>query len=234
MARWRGQLHLGDGWLCYLGPLGPTDAHAHLATQIMVADTPFELTDGAGRCVRTRRAVIGPNQQHALQGTGQDAALLYLPQQRPDESSSAAVDWAREAASDLELPAGDPAQWARTTAEAVAHHGIDASGYVAAAMEQARRELPAAIVLERIAREVGIGSSALGHRFKATIGVPWRQWLLAERLQVAAQHVARGSNLTDAAHAAGFSDSAHLSRTFRRMFGIAPSDVTAVSTWHVY
>ena len=30
-----------------------------------------------------------------------------------------------------------------------------------------------------------------------------------------------GSSLTDAAHGAGFSDSSHLSRTFRRMFGVA-------------
>lgn len=33
----------------------------------------------------------------------------------------------------------------------------------------------------------------------------------------------RGSSLTEAAHVAGFADSAHLSRTFRSMFGIAPS-----------
>jgi len=32
---------------------------------------------------------------------------------------------------------------------------------------------------------------------------------------------AGGGSLTEAAHRAGFSDSAHLSRTFRRMFGIA-------------
>ena len=33
----------------------------------------------------------------------------------------------------------------------------------------------------------------------------------------------RGSSLTEAAHEAGFADSAHLSRTFRATFGIAPS-----------
>ena len=225
---------MGDGWLCYLGPLGRTDAHAHLATQIMVTRTPFVLTDEAGNSVRTRRAVIGPNQQHALHGTGQDAALLYLPQQRPDGIPAIAPHWAAAGADHIELPTGDPAQWARTMVEAVAHHGIDATGYVAGAMEQARRQLPGPIVLEKIAQDVGVGSSALGHRFTATIGVPWRQWLLAERILLATEQLAAGSTLTVAAYAAGFSDSAHLSRTFRRMFGIAPSDVTAVSTWHVH
>jgi AraC-like DNA-binding protein len=36
---------------------------------------------------------------------------------------------------------------------------------------------------------------------------------------------AAGGSLTDAAHEAGFADSAHLSRTFRRMFGVAPSSL---------
>jgi AraC-like DNA-binding protein len=33
----------------------------------------------------------------------------------------------------------------------------------------------------------------------------------------------RGANLTNAAHAAGFSDSAHLTRTWRQMFGVSPT-----------
>ena len=42
---------------------------------------------------------------------------------------------------------------------------------------------------------------------------------LAQRQAVEA--FAGGDSLTEAAHAAGFSDSAHFSRTFRRMFGLA-------------
>jgi AraC-like DNA-binding protein len=38
-----------------------------------------------------------------------------------------------------------------------------------------------------------------------------------------AEEVAGGETLTGAAAAAGFSDSAHLSRTFRRAFGLPPS-----------
>jgi AraC-like DNA-binding protein len=43
------------------------------------------------------------------------------------------------------------------------------------------------------------------------------QWL---RLIRAVDAHAGGLSLTEAAHAAGFADSAHLSRTFKRMFGM--------------
>jgi AraC-like DNA-binding protein len=40
--------------------------------------------------------------------------------------------------------------------------------------------------------------------------------------------IAAGGSLTEAAHAAGFSSSAHLSSTFRRMFGLRASDLLAL------
>jgi len=35
----------------------------------------------------------------------------------------------------------------------------------------------------------------------------------------------KGASLSEAAHAAGFADAAHLARTSRRMFGIPPSSM---------
>ena len=40
--------------------------------------------------------------------------------------------------------------------------------------------------------------------------------------------IAAGGSLTEAAHAAGFASSAHLSSTFKRMFGLTASDLLAL------
>jgi AraC-like DNA-binding protein len=56
-------------------------------------------------------------------------------------------------------------------------------------------------------------------------GVGFRPYLLWLRIECALAAYVGGSSLTDSAHIGGFSDSAHFSRTFRKMFGIAPMSV---------
>jgi AraC-like DNA-binding protein len=73
-----------------------------------------------------------------------------------------------------------------------------------------------------LAALVHLSPSRFSHWFVDQAGLPlrsYRKWL---RLVLALHHVAQSSNLTAAAHAAGFADSAHLSRTFRQMFGMNP------------
>ncbi|MGO4573875.1 helix-turn-helix domain-containing protein [Microvirga sp. 2TAF3] len=65
-----------------------------------------------------------------------------------------------------------------------------------------------------------LSDSRFSHLFAAQVGLPFRTYLLWRRLMLAVDRTAAGSSLTAAAHEAGFADSAHLSRTFRRMFGI--------------
>jgi transcriptional regulator GlxA family with amidase domain len=61
--------------------------------------------------------------------------------------------------------------------------------------------------------------------FSQQIGMSCRQYVLWMRLFAAIDASARGASLTEAAFAAGFADAAHLTRTFRRMFGITPSSI---------
>lgn len=74
-----------------------------------------------------------------------------------------------------------------------------------------------------VAHAAGVSESWLSHHFGDRVGVPIRRYVLWRRLRLAIEAALGGASLTDAAHAAGFSDSAHLTRTFRETFGVAPS-----------
>ena len=85
----------------------------------------------------------------------------------------------------------------------------------------AAERLDKPLSLEEAAAHVGLSSGRARHLFVESTGLPFRTYLLWLRLTKAVELFSAGSSLTDAAHAAGFSDSSHLSRTFKRMFGIA-------------
>jgi AraC-like DNA-binding protein len=63
----------------------------------------------------------------------------------------------------------------------------------------------------------------LMHAFTESVGLPLRPYLRWLRVQRAAAAIAAGQPLAQAAASAGFSDAAHMSRTFRDMFGLPPS-----------
>jgi AraC-like DNA-binding protein len=65
-------------------------------------------------------------------------------------------------------------------------------------------------------------------RFDAELGLPFRRYRLWRRMAAVMRSVASGCSLTQAAHAAGFSSSAHLSATFKRMFGLTASDLLSL------
>lgn len=76
-----------------------------------------------------------------------------------------------------------------------------------------------------LAKAAFLSESRLIHLFKEEVGISIKQYILWQKLMRAIQYMMDGENLTDAAIVAGFSDSAHLSRTFKRMFGVTPSEI---------
>jgi AraC-like DNA-binding protein len=88
-----------------------------------------------------------------------------------------------------------------------------------------KNSLDKKITLKHLAKEVYLSESRLVHLFKEQVGIPIRKYILWSRLNLAAKQIIEGVDFTQAAHHAGFSDSAHFSRTFTRMFGITPSDI---------
>jgi len=79
--------------------------------------------------------------------------------------------------------------------------------------------------LEALAQSVGLSPGRFMHVFTESIGIPLRPYLAWLRLQRAAGAIVSGMPLAEAAHTAGFADAAHMTRTFRRLFGVAPSEL---------
>lgn len=78
-----------------------------------------------------------------------------------------------------------------------------------------------------LAKAVGISTPHLLQLFRDQVGAPIRRYRLWHRLFCATQEIARTKNLTQGALAAGFSDTAHFNRTFRRMLGLTPTHLLA-------
>jgi AraC-like DNA-binding protein len=83
------------------------------------------------------------------------------------------------------------------------------------------------VSLATLAGVAGLSESRLMHVFTESLGVAVRPYILWLRVQRACGELMRGASVTTAAFEAGFSDAAHLARTFRRMLGITPTEIAA-------
>jgi len=77
--------------------------------------------------------------------------------------------------------------------------------------------------LMELAPKLQISSDHLSRLFAQVVGLPWRSYMLWQKMRTAAFLIIKGLKLTDAAIRAGFVDSAHLSKTWQQAFGASPS-----------
>jgi AraC-like DNA-binding protein len=77
--------------------------------------------------------------------------------------------------------------------------------------------------LEDAAELAFLSPSRFAHLFKDQLGLPYSRYMLWRKLTRAMVAIATERTISAAAHAADFTDSAHLTRTFHQMFGMAPS-----------
>lgn len=94
---------------------------------------------------------------------------------------------------------------------------------VLAAVEYLRQRVGEAVTLPEVAKVANLSPGRFRHLFVEETGMPLKTYILWRRLLHVWTLLMRGETLSAAAHAAGFADSAHFSRTSRNMFGLAPS-----------
>jgi AraC-like DNA-binding protein len=242
-----GQICPWDGGSLWIGrTTSVNDVHAHHAVQVAFAlEGRFRFQSPAdGVWLDCGGAVISSHRPHAFDGRG--AALLahifvepesppgrVLLQRFPAEHgiclmSGPLLEEAARRLSASHAAGRKPAEMIATAHEVIRllTDGVDvpspADPRILAALEYLRRNLAGAVSLNSTAAQVHLSPSRFRHLFVQQVGLAFRPYVLWLRLNRAVEAVVAGELLTTAAYHAGFADSAHLSRTFRRMYGIAP------------
>ena len=233
----------GSLWLALV--TGVMDWHSHHAIQLCLpiqGQAQFQ-TPAHDDLITCSGAVITPDVPHVFHAMGSVVAtILFEPESAVGRGvlaryasaglhvlpSSEARDLAQPIAKAY-FDGADDARLIELAKQAVAlFSGVETPGAVTDqrvlhAIAEIRQNLDESITLPELARKVGLSAGRLRHLFVAETGVSFRVFLLWERLNKAMAVGFSGSSWTEAAYAANFADSAHLSRTCHRMFGFAPS-----------
>ena len=233
--RWLGGVVFTPGLMAFTGEIGDTAAHSHAAIQVLLVTAgELTLTDAHGRTASAELAIIPPGVRHEVRAApGTTGFFAYL-----DSDSMTG----RAAVARLHgLPADEVSSWIaaatpRSTsvlplADSPAPRRRSAHPVVAEALRVAAATPGGPPSLGDLAAAVAMSPSRVSHLFGAEVGLPYAAWRRWTRLQLAVGTVRAGGSLTEAAHAAGFSDSAHLTKTCRDLFGITPTEALIASGW---
>jgi AraC family transcriptional regulator len=239
---WRG----GSLWIGLAGE--PTSFHTHHAVQITL---PFpggraRFRRSSGNWKSYAAAIVGADERHAFDARGQLVAQIFVePESREGRAlqrrysddgiaalpagmllpERAALSAAYEGrATDAELMALARAAISRIAGAGAASKELPDTR-IDRALVLMRERVSEPIPLRAMAAAVHLSPDRFRHLFMQETGVTFRAYLLWLRLECSLAAYVAGRTLTEAAYAGGFADSAHLSRTFKRMFGIAPASV---------
>lgn len=91
------------------------------------------------------------------------------------------------------------------------------------ATEYINQHLDRPLTLDEVAGHVCLSPSRFRHLFSEQTNMGLRPYILWRRFLLTWDIIMKGASVSEAAHAAGFADAAHLSRTSKRTFGFSPS-----------
>jgi AraC-like DNA-binding protein len=247
-----GVLYLSTGLVLLLARHISTAPHRHFSAAVTVSlENPIRYrTIDTAQWIETRGFVARPNAAFELD-TGEE--LVMNLQIDPEKADAAALDSISFGRCDV-VPFPDHeidelvsalralAQAPRVNGHAMRNATIYAlckgrpmrprafDPRIGRVLNLLKQTFPDAPTSGELAAQVGLSEGRLIHLFGEQLGVPLRRYVLALRLRHVLFGLAMGHNLTDSAHEAGFCDSAHFTRVYREMYGLAPSKILRSDT----
>lgn len=209
-SEWAGQLWLGRDYGLIQGMLGRTTEHAHYAHQLLLAPQQAITISLDGQRLSGQRLFIEAQRNHAILDAPGEVFSLYA---EPLAISAAALQ-AAVVERQLSLPALE---------QALRHCPRQPLGdeRLGRALAELDLLISGKVAARQLAQAAHLSLSQLERLFGDRLGLPVRRLVLWRRLRLALAHVLAGSSLTAAAHEAGFADSAHFSRTMKKLFGVS-------------
>lgn len=239
------RFYLWAGSALFLGNVEDASEHTHHALQVAVGIKGTFVLETTGKIFECRAAVIAPDQAHRFRGSGEQAIILLDTESTAAQRIQAGLD--KEAGvMEFDISVLCPlieqlrdsiersldcdrmkmlSQQLLSKLVGESSKSLPLDPRIQRALDFAKAQPELKAPLGAIAEAVGLSQGRLAHLFKEQIGIPIRRYLLWLRLVQAIGYLFQNVSLTTAAHNAGFADSAHFTRTFRRMFGVTPSEL---------
>lgn len=228
--------------LATVGPGARSAGHAHHAMHAVMSLRGELSCHADGRTVRAAGVVTAPDVPHALDASGTEVLLVFLdPESAAGRALGETLEGPVRALTSDERDAllADPAAlmhaegvtWAERAARVLGAPVRPRTTFhprVRRVLKQLRDgDAGGDTSLAALARLAGLSEGRFMHAFTESVGIPIRPYLSWLKLQRAAAALVAGASLAAAAQAGGFTDAAHLSRSFVRMLGMRPSDLRA-------
>ena len=219
--------------------LGVAEYHAHHAIQITVALEGRLTLSTTDISIAAPAIAVKADARHRIDASGLLAFIFIEPESNFGRTISATffggvdlVELAHPQAADLLAPLQATFEAGLTEEQllAIGQSFVQAlapstdaklpDARVQRILDYAAAHLDQPLTLSDAAQGIYLSPERLRHLFVEQTGLAFKTYLLWLRLIRAVQIYSQGTaSLTEAAHAAGFADSAHFSRVFKRTFG---------------
>lgn len=242
---WQGKFTIWEGGGAYFGNTFDTNSHQHHALQICIApEGSFKLkSNDESDWLTCESAIIDSNISHKIDGLGICLLLIYLD---PEQYLSRII---RQKMGSEKILLLSRSYGIRSILEQLQLNTLERTDLLAvvkkvlieifpdkqlvgsidprvkAVINRIKSMAGMPVAAMELAQIVNLSESRLAHLFNEEMGIPIRRYILWVRLQKAIVEMLNGNSLTEVAHESGFADSAHFTRTFRKMFGIVPSSL---------
>jgi AraC-like DNA-binding protein len=202
-------------------------AHPNPALAVLVGRTgPVTVEDEGGQ-VTGDALIVRPGITHHVSFAARGADVIYLNGLDFPFGSALAVEATGALAQLAPRAIGGEADAIAELRARLSFGSAPLPANMAAIVRAIEAEPMMRMSQDELARRLRMERTQALRRFKAATGMTFRAFKLWSGLQHAARQIEAGVLVRTAAMDAGFADTAHLSRSFRALFGLSPSAAIA-------